>query len=72
MINFYKESISQYLLDMKLLKTIHRLIQESENKYLSAQDSDLSIDELDRLEKNYHDSLKLLKIFESIYPKKMN
>lgn len=57
---------------MKLLKTIHRLIQESEEKYVSAQDSDLTIDELDRLEKNYQDSLKLLKIFETIYSKKIN
>ena len=49
---------------MKLLKTIKRIIKEAEEQYQNADASSLSIEELDRLEKHYKDSLSLLKIFE--------
>jgi hypothetical protein len=49
---------------MKLLKTIKRIIKEAEEQYKNADASNLSIEELDRLEKHYKDSLALLKIFE--------
>jgi len=49
---------------MKLLKTIKRIIKEAEEQYQNADASNLSIEELDRLEKHYKDSLTLLKIFE--------
>jgi DNA invertase Pin-like site-specific DNA recombinase len=50
---------------MKLLKTIKKLIQEAEERYIEACESAVPIEELDRLEKNYKDSLKLLKIYKS-------
>jgi DNA invertase Pin-like site-specific DNA recombinase len=50
---------------MKLLKTIKKLIQEAEERYNQACESSATIEELDRLEKNYKDSLKLLKIYKS-------
>jgi hypothetical protein len=49
---------------MKLLKTIKKIIEESEQLYNSACEGAVSVDELDRLEKNYKDSLKLLKLYK--------
>jgi lipoate synthase len=49
---------------MKLLKTIKKIIEESEQIYNSACEGAVSVDELDRLEKNYKDSLKLLKLYK--------
>jgi DNA invertase Pin-like site-specific DNA recombinase len=50
---------------MKLLKTIEKIIQEAEEQYNSACERCVSVEELDRLEKHYHDSLKLLKLYKS-------
>ena len=50
---------------MKLLKTIKKIIQESEEQYNSACDSSVPVEELDRLEKHYKDSLKLLKFYKN-------
>jgi hypothetical protein len=50
---------------MKLLKTIKRIIQESEERYNSACENYVPVEELDRLEKNYRDSLKLMKLYKS-------
>ena len=44
---------------MKLLKTIKSIIQESEEQYNRACELGLPIEELDKLEKHYIDSLKL-------------
>jgi len=49
---------------MKLLSTIQKIIQEAEETYNNACDSCLPVEELDRLEKQYKDSLKLLKMFK--------
>ena len=49
---------------MKLLSTIQKIIQESEDNYNNACEGITSIDELDRLEKQYIDSLKLLKFYK--------
>jgi hypothetical protein len=49
---------------MKLLSTIQKIIQESEENYNNACEGVTSIDELDRLEKQYIDSLKLLKFYK--------
>jgi hypothetical protein len=49
---------------MKLLKTIEKIIQEAEEQYNNACESCVSVEELDRLEKHYHDSLKLLKMYK--------
>ena len=51
---------------MKLLKTIEKLIKESEAAYVKACATFVNEDELVRLEKNYKDSLKLLKTYKSI------
>lgn len=50
---------------MKLLKTIKKIIQEAEEQYINACDSCVPVEELDRLEKHYKDSLKLLKLYNS-------
>ena len=49
---------------MKLLKTIKKIIQEAEEQYINACDSCLPIEELDKIEKHYRDSLKLLKLYK--------
>lgn len=48
---------------MKLLKTIKKIINEAEQQYNSACESNVPLEELDRLEKHYKDSLKLLKLY---------
>jgi hypothetical protein len=50
---------------MKLLKTIKKIIQEAEEQLNQANDSALPLEELDRLEKHYNDSLKLLNLYKS-------
>ena len=55
---------------MKLLKTIEKLIRESEDAYNKALESVVDEKELDRLEKNYKDSLKLMRTFNQIKKKK--
>lgn len=50
---------------MKLLKTIKKIIQEAEEQLNSANDSSLPLEELDKLEKHYRDSLKLLNLYNS-------
>ena len=48
---------------MKLLKTIEKLIRESEEAYNKALETVVDERELDRLEKNYKDSLKLMRTY---------
>ena len=48
---------------MKLLKTIKKIIQEAEEQYNLASETNTPLEELDRLEKHYRDSLKLLKFY---------
>ncbi len=60
----------RYLWDMKLLKTIEKIIQESEEQYNNACESCTPVKELDRLEKQYNDSLKLLKLYDTRQEKK--
>jgi hypothetical protein len=50
---------------MKLLKTIKKIIQEAEDHYNAASETNVPLEELDRLEKHYKDSLKLLKLYNS-------
>jgi replication-associated recombination protein RarA len=50
---------------MKLLKTIKKIIQEAEEQLNAASETNLPLDELDRLEKHYKDSLKLLRLYNS-------
>jgi hypothetical protein len=55
---------------MKLLKTIEKIIKEAEEQYNNACESCVPVEELDRLEKHYNDSLKLLKMYKSNENKK--
>lgn len=48
---------------MKLIKTIKKIIQEAEEQYNAASETNTPLEELDRLEKHYRDSLKLLKFY---------
>lgn len=49
---------------MKLLKTIKKIIQEAEEQYNAASETNTPLEELDKLEKHYKDSLKLLKFYQ--------
>ena len=51
---------------MKLIKTIEKIIKEAEEAYNVALESVVDEKELGRLEKNYQDSLKLMKTFSQI------
>jgi lipoate synthase len=51
---------------MKLIKTIEKIIKEAEELYVNALESVVDEKELQRLEKNYRDSLKLMKTFSQI------
>ena len=55
---------------MKLLKTIKKIIQEAEEQYVTASETNTPLNELDRLEKHYKDSLKLLKLYNGKEKKK--
>jgi hypothetical protein len=57
---------------MKLLKTIKKIIQEAEEQYNSACETNTPIEELDRLEKHYKDSLKLLRLYNGKEKKKIS
>lgn len=57
---------------MKLLKTIKKIIQEAEEQYNSACETNTTIEELDRLEKHYKDSLKLLRLYNGKEKKKIS
>lgn len=47
---------------MKLLKTVSKLVMESKQRYDEACEKGVPEKELDRLEKNYRESLRLMKI----------
>lgn len=49
---------------MKLLKTIEKIIREAEEQYNSACESCVTVEELDKLEKRYQDSLRLKKMYK--------
>lgn len=52
---------------MKLLTTIEKLIKESEEEYNKVLESANSPKEIERAEKNYFDSLKVLKKFNELH-----
>jgi hypothetical protein len=51
---------------MKLIRTISNLVTESKKIYEDACEKGVNEKELDRLEKNYNESLKLLKLYEGL------
>ena len=53
-------------IDMKLIDTISNVVTEAKNVYEPACDKGVPEKELDRLEKNYYESLKLLRIYENL------
>jgi hypothetical protein len=57
---------------MKLIKTIKKIIQEAEEQLNTASETNLPLEELDKLEKHYKDSLRLLKLYNSKEEKKNN
>lgn len=57
---------------MKLIKTIEKIIKEAEEAYNAALDSVVDEKELERLEKNYQDSIKLMKTFNQIKKPKLD
>jgi len=53
-------------IDMKLIDTISNVVTEAKEAYELACDRGVPEKELDRLEKNYYESLKLLRIYENL------
>jgi len=51
---------------MKLIRTISNLVTESKRIYEDACEKGVNEKELDRLEKNYKESLKLLNLYGNI------
>jgi hypothetical protein len=51
---------------MKLLKTISRIVEESRSIYEDACDKGVNEKELERLEKNYRESLKLMNMYNQV------
>ena len=57
---------------MKLLKTIERMIKESEEAYNRAVESFADEKTLSKLEKQYEESLKLMEMYERMKKLKKN
>lgn len=53
-------------ISMKLINTISNVVTEAKEAYELACDRGVPEKELDRLEKNYYESLKLLRIYENL------
>jgi hypothetical protein len=51
---------------MKLLKTIQKLVEEAERDYNQILESTSNPKEIERAEKNYEDSLKVLEKFNKL------
>jgi hypothetical protein len=56
----------EIFIDMKLIDTISNVVTEAKEAYELACDKGVPEKELDRLEKNYYESLKLLRIYENL------
>jgi hypothetical protein len=56
----------EIFIDMKLINTISNVVTEAKDAYEKACDRGVPEKELDRLEKNYYESLKLLRIYENL------
>ncbi len=55
---------------MRLLKTIEKLIKESEELYDYASEFPVRPEELDKIEEKYQESLKLLKLYKNLEKKR--
>ena len=56
----------EIFIGMKLINTISNVVTEAKEVYELACDRGVPEKELDRLEKNYYESLKLLRIYENL------
>jgi hypothetical protein len=56
----------EIFIGMKLINTISNVVTEAKVAYETACDRGVPEKELDRLEKNYYESLKLLRIYENL------
>ena len=56
---------------MKLLKTISKFVVESQRAFDEAAEKGVSEKELDRLEKNYKESLKLMRLYNNLGKKQI-
>jgi hypothetical protein len=56
----------EIFIGMKLIDTISNVVTEAKDAYELACDRGVPEKELDRLEKNYYESLKLLRIYENL------
>lgn len=63
---------SAIFINVRLLKTIKKVIEEAEDRYLKACDNGVPLEELDKLEENYRKSLKLMSMLESKEKSKPN
>jgi lipoate synthase len=57
---------------MKLIKTIQNLVEEAEKEYNKVLESTTNMKEIERAEKNYFDSLKVLEKFNKLNGYKRN
>ena len=57
-------------INVRLIKTIKKVIEEAEDRYLSACENNVPLKELDKLEENYKKSLKLMEMLETKSPEK--
>ena len=53
-------------ISMKLLDTIKHLIEEAENNYYEAASKATNAKEIEKLEKEFEDSLRLLEIYKRL------
>jgi len=53
-------------ISMKLLKTIHRIVEESQKALDEAAEKGVNEKELERLEKNLERSRKLMKLYDNV------
>jgi hypothetical protein len=51
---------------MKLIRSIEKLVEDAEKEYNSILESSADLKEIDRAEKNYLDTLKVLKKFNEL------
>ena len=51
---------------MKLIRSIEKLVEDAEKEYNSILESSSDLKEIDRAEKNYLDTLKILKKFNQL------
>ena len=57
---------------MKLIKTIQNLVEEAEKEYNKVLESTTNMKEIERAEKNYIDSLRVLEKFNKLNGYKRN